>query len=131
MNDNPTLRDVAQAFDAWLTAQSQTVRAWLSSLGDIHVSTIMAIVSIGFTFIFVWVLLDWLVRLTALAGQYRALRYPWPRALRLAQADIEDERTRKRQKTNSYYRGQPSQFAATPTEREAWAQDLEQERHSP
>lgn len=71
------------------------------------------------------------MQLSARWQHYHSLSYPWWRALRLAQADIESEITRKRQTKNPYYRGQSSWFAATPTEREAWAQDLEQRRRSP
>jgi hypothetical protein len=75
MQDNPTLRDVAQAFSAWLSAQSQTVKAWLSRLGDIPVNTVFAVIMIGLALIFCALL-----------------------------------------------------FAATPTDREAWAQELEEQR---
>jgi hypothetical protein len=90
----------------------------------------MAVLGIGFAVVFVVALLAWLVQFSDLVVQYRGLGHSWLHALRLAQADIEDERVKRQQKTNPYYRGQPSRFAATPAEREAWAQDLEQKRRA-
>ena len=40
MDNNPTLRDVGEAFSRWLDAQSTAVKNGLTDLGDIHVSTI-------------------------------------------------------------------------------------------
>jgi hypothetical protein len=131
MNNNPTLREAAQAFEDWLSSQSHTVRGWLRSVGDIHVGTVFAVVMIGLSVIFAVALLVWLVQFSKLTVKYRALGYTWLRALRLGQADIEDERIGQQRKTNPYFEGQRSRLAATPTEREAWAHDLEQERHSP
>lgn len=124
MQDNPTLREVAQAFSVWLTAQTQTAKAWLSSLGDIRIGTIVAVIMIGCAVFFVVALLAWLGDLCTLTRQYRTLGYVWLRALRLVQADIEDERIRQQQQQNPYYRGELSWFAATAAEREAWTQNL-------
>jgi hypothetical protein len=108
MND-PTLREAAQAFEAWLTAQSQTVtaqlqtvKAWFSSLGDIHVSTIMAVVGIGVLVVFVGLLLAWLADFTRVAWRYHAIGHVWLRALRLALADIEQWDTERERKKNPY-----------------------------
>ena len=128
MNDSPTLREVAQAFRAWFATQSQMGQDWLSSLGDIHVNTIGAVIMIGFAIVFIAVFFAWLIQLCDFILWYRALGYPRLRALRLAQADIEDERIRQQQQHNPYYQGQRSGFAATPADREAWAQDLAEER---
>jgi hypothetical protein len=126
MNDNPTLRKGAQAF-----------LAWLNSVWDIPipVNTIIQMVKAGFPvvmigllafFIFavIVMLIDWLARLRTLTLWYRANGYPWLHALRLAQADIEHERAAEQRKTNPYYEGEPSGFAATSAEREAWTQSL-------
>ena len=125
MQNDPTLREVAQAFEVRLTAQTQAAKAWLHSLGDIRVGTLFTVFMLGLAAVLAVMLLLWLGQVTELIRQYRALGYPRLRALRLAQADIETER---RQKHPPWRRQPPSRLAATPTQRETWAQDLEEER---
>src|SRR5262245_19090760 len=84
MHNDPTLRDVTQAFAAWLMAESQGIKDWIHGLGDIHVSTMMSILLLGCTSLFGWILRNWLVQLMALAQQYHARGDPWRRGLRLA-----------------------------------------------
>jgi len=67
MHNDPTLRDVTQAFAAWLMAESQGIKDWSHGLGDIHVSTMMSILLLGCTILFGWILRNWLVQLMALA----------------------------------------------------------------
>jgi hypothetical protein len=128
MQDNPTLREVAQTFSAWLTAQAQAGKAWLSSLGEIRVDTIGTIIVLGCAVFCGAALLIWLAELSQLAEHYHTLGHSWLRAIRLAQADIEAARVARQRKRNPYYQGQPSRLAATPANREAWAQELEEQR---
>ena len=115
MNDNPTLREAVQAFGAWL-----------SSLGDIHVGTIMEVGAIVALIIGVLALVlslcTWLGRFSVLTWRYRGLGHTRLHALRLTQADMTARYTKKQREKNPFYKGQPTWFAATPAEREAWAQ---------
>jgi hypothetical protein len=106
-----------------------TAMDWLSRLDAIPVDTLVAVVSIGCTVVFVVGRLAWLEQLRPWAVHYRALGHTRLHALRLAQADVEDENSRRRRETQPSYERQPSWFAATPAEREVWAQALQQERH--
>src|SRR5262245_48546117 len=90
MNDNPTLREVYEAFRAWLMAYYQMFQAWLDSLWDIRIGTLFQVFFIVLALVFLVGVLTWLVRVSDLTMQYRALGYSWLRALRLAQADLED-----------------------------------------
>jgi hypothetical protein len=103
---------------------------WLHSLGDIHVSTILAVVGGAIAILFGVVVLIWLLEFSELMADYHLLGHSWLRALRLALADCDTERIRKHQQRNPSYTGQPFWFAATPAQRAMWAKDLEQDRHS-
>ena len=89
MNDNPTLRDVAQATAAWLAAQYQAGCSWLARVGDIPIRTVGWVVLIGLACVFLVSLNHWIDQLGALMPPYRAIGHSWLHALRLAQADIE------------------------------------------
>jgi hypothetical protein len=126
--DTLTLREAAQAITAWLTAQQQRIGDWVTSLGDIRVGTIFSLVMLGLSVLVVWLLLDMAFRISDLTWQYHAHGYSWVRAFRLALADWDAALLARQRRKNPYYQGQPSRWAATPEDRAAWAQDLEQGR---
>ena len=117
MHDNPTLLEVFQFSEAWLRVQYQTFMAWLSSLGDLHVDTLVPVIGIGASVVFIVILFACLVTVWKLAVPYHALGHPWIRALRLAHGDFDGHHL--------------SWLAATPAERQAWSQDLEHQRCLP
>jgi hypothetical protein len=114
MNNDLTIWEAVQALQAWVATLAQAFQTWVRSLGDIRVSTLLTVAALGVTVSFGLVVLDWLLELEAGGVYYHRRGYPWRRTFRLAQADIEEARTKRRQQTNPYYKGQPSAFAAPP-----------------
>jgi hypothetical protein len=102
--------------------------AGLDSLWDIRVGTIInvggTVVMISGAVFLVGAVLVWLVRLGTLTLDYHARGYPWPRVFRLALADLE----KKREQRGFTERVLPTRFSASPAQRKAWAQELEEER---
>jgi hypothetical protein len=127
MNDNPTIRELWQAFHAWSTLHVQEATDWVAQFGDIHIDTLLAVLGIGAGAILAVLLLKHCCALTARAGAYHGRGYAWLRAVRLAQADIEDALRRRRLGVladHPLYQRRPSGWAATPAQRQAWSQDL-------
>ena len=76
MQDNPTLREVAQAVSTWLTTQSQALTTWLHSWGDLRVQTLGVALLIGFVVLYGLVFVARMGYVAVRTGDYRRRGYP-------------------------------------------------------
>jgi|RhiMetdeSRZDD1v2_1073273.scaffolds.fasta_scaffold665058_2 hypothetical protein len=135
MSYDPTLHELLRDIETWITTHidlistqiSTWVRTGVRSLGDLHLSTLVMLVFSGMGLFVLGGLFVWCYQWLGLYDQYRARGYARWRAARLAQADMELAHFEQPRQTSPEYRGFYG-IAASPAEREAWAQELDMQK---